>query len=190
MEERETEVAQSLEPFVLFQVADATYAVHSDQVRWLEMIEHITRVPNAPAYVDGVVYTRGRVIPVINLRQRLGYPPAPYTARARLIIVELDGRLVGMAVDSAREFIYLPQEQIQPPPEIVEGVSTRYLEGVFTDEERLILVLNLPELLSKDERAELVASPWLPSDALERGDEAQGADQDADRSRLMHANGD
>ncbi|MCD6291113.1 MAG: purine-binding chemotaxis protein CheW [Anaerolineae bacterium] len=150
------------EPFVLFQIADTTYAIRAHQVRWLEMVEQVTRVPNAPPYVEGVAYSRGQVIPVINLRQRFGYPQVPYTPRSRLIIADVDGRLVAMTVDSAREFVYLPVERFQPPPQVTEGVGGEYLEGVLADEDRLILLLDLPKLLPTDMDTEFAASSWSP----------------------------
>ncbi len=143
------------EPYILFQIAGATYAVPSAQVQQVAMIERLTRVPNAPDFVDGVVYLRGQVIPVINLRRRFGLPPKEYDLQSRLIIIEQDSRIVGMAVDSARQFANLNSDDIQPPPEIVSHAPRQYLRGVIAQEKTLILVLDLHQVLNPEERAAL-----------------------------------
>lgn len=141
------------EPFILFQIAGSTYGVPSAQVQQVEMVENVTPVPNAPGFVEGVVYLRGRVVPVINLRRRFGMEKIPYDLQSRLIIVLIDGRAVGLAVDSAREFVSLSEDQILPPPENLAGPGIEYLEGVVSLQERLILVVNLLPLISVSEEA-------------------------------------
>ena len=143
------------QPFILFQVAGATYAVRSEEVQQIEMIEEITHVPNAPGFVDGVVYLRGSVIPVVNLRARFGFEKIPYDLRSRLVVVQLDRRVVGLAADTAREFVKLEMSQILPPPEDLHGPNLVYLEGVISWKERLVLVVNLRKLLSFAEKEEL-----------------------------------
>lgn len=141
-----------LEPFILFQVAGSNYAVYSAQVQQIEMIENITHVPNAPGYVEGIVYLRNQIVPVINLRERFGMEKIPYDLRARLIVIQVDGRTIGMAVDAAREFVWLDDEAITTPPESLTGSEIEYLEGVFSLNDRLILVVNLHRLLSQQEQ--------------------------------------
>ena len=80
--------AQGIGSYILFTVAGTTYALPSGEVRHMEMIEDITRVPNAPAFVDGVVFSRGQVVPVVNLRARFGFERAPFDLRTRLIVVQ------------------------------------------------------------------------------------------------------
>src|SRR6185312_9559711 len=74
-----TETRQAADRFILFTVAETMYAVHSRDVRHMEMVEQVTRVPNAPPFVDGVVFSRGLVVPVVNLRARFGFARTPYT---------------------------------------------------------------------------------------------------------------
>lgn len=138
------------EPFILFDLAGATYAVRSREVLQLDMIGAITPVPNAPAFVDGVVSVRGQVIPVVNLRSRFGFARVPFDVRSRLLVVRRDGRTVGFAVDSAREFASIPEDAIQPPPDGVSGLNGRYLEGLAHLGERLVLVLDTTDLFSPD----------------------------------------
>ena len=139
--------------YILFSVASTTYALPSQDVAHVEMVEDVTRVPNAPPHVDGVVFSRGAVIPAANLRARFGFERIPYDARTRLIVVQQSGRSVGLVVDAAREFVTIPAGEIQPPAEGLTGTSGRYLRGVATVGERMILILDVSELLNNDELA-------------------------------------
>jgi purine-binding chemotaxis protein CheW len=142
-------MAQGLGSYILFTVAGTTYALPSGEVRHMEMLEGVTRVPNAPAFVDGVVFSRGQVVPVVNLRARFGFERAPYDLRTRLIVVQAAGRVIGMVVDSAREFVNIPPESIQPPHEALAGMSGRYVEGVASlGKDRLVLTLDLTRILN------------------------------------------
>ena len=135
-------------PFVLFELAQTTYAVASEFVQQMEMVEHITPVPNAPAFVDGVVFARGQVVPVVNLRARFGFSRIGCDSKTRLIVVGLEGRTVGLLVDSAREFITLAPDAIKPPPEAMTGLSGKYLAGIATVGERVVLILEVNEVLN------------------------------------------
>ena len=133
--------------YILFTLAGTTYALRSEYVRHMEMVDHVTRVPNAPAYVDGVVSSRGQVVPVINLRARFGFERAAITLRSRLLVVQHEGRRVGLLADESREFIRISETAIRPPQEAIGGLSGNYLEGVATLGERIVLVLSVRELV-------------------------------------------
>jgi purine-binding chemotaxis protein CheW len=133
--------------YILFELAGASYGLPSQVVQQLEMIEHMTPVPNASALVDGVVFSRGQVIPALSLRARFGFEKIPYDLRTRLIVVRTADRLIGLVVDSAREFVALPSEALQPPSEALAEMSGAYLQSVATFGERLILILDLDEVL-------------------------------------------
>jgi purine-binding chemotaxis protein CheW len=129
--------------YVLFELAGTAYAIPSSDVQRMEMVEQITPVPNAPPYVEGVVFTRGKVVPAVNLRTRFGFERAEFTLATRLIVVAQGTRLVGLIVDSAREFITVSPDEIQPPPEALSGTSGRYVRGVAASRDRLILILDV-----------------------------------------------
>lgn len=133
--------------FVLFELGEATYAVPSAQVQQLEMVEHITPIPRAPASIAGAVFSRGQVIPAIDLRKRFGLPEVEYDLRTRLIVVRVADRSVGLIVDSAREFKRIAADAIKPPSEMLGTTSGDYLEGIAAEDGRLILVLKLGELI-------------------------------------------
>jgi len=138
----------SVRPFIFCELAGTTYAVESQAVQQMEMVEHITPVPNAPPFVDGVVFARGQVVPVVNLRARFGFPRTANDAKTRLMVIAHEGRTVGLLVDSAREFATLAAEAVKPPPEAVTGLSGRYLTGIATVGDRVVLVLNVQEVLN------------------------------------------
>jgi len=141
------------ETFVLLQVAGTTYSVRSRLVQQMEMIEHITPVPNAAPAVEGVVFSRGRVIPAINLRVRFGFEKVPMDLRTRLVVASIGGRTIGLVVDTAREFISIPAESIQPASEAISGLSGKYVEGIATLGDRIILILDLDEVINLAELA-------------------------------------
>jgi len=142
-------------PFILFQLAETTYAVPSQVVKQMEMVEHITPVPDAPPFVEGIVFSRGEVIPAIDLRTRFGFEKVDYDLRTRLIIIQVDQRTVGLIVDTAREFIAIPPDVIQAPPDTDSGLSSRFLDGIATLGERLVLLLDVDEVLNLAQTVDL-----------------------------------
>jgi purine-binding chemotaxis protein CheW len=134
--------------YIVFTIAGTTYALPSGEVRHMEMIDDITRVPNAPSFVDGVVFSRGQVVPVVNLRARFGFERAALDLRSRLIVVQTGSRLIGLVADAAREFVAIPPDLVQPPNEALAGMSGRYVEGIASMGDRLILILSLDRVLN------------------------------------------
>ena len=143
-----TENATTNDNYIVFTVAHTAYALRSTDVQHVEMIEQVTRVPNAAPFVDGVVFSRGQVVPAVNLRKRFGFDAAPYDLRTRLIVVQANGRQVGLIVDDAREFLRLSAAEIHPPQESLAGLSSRYVQGIASVKDRLILVLQLDQLMN------------------------------------------
>jgi purine-binding chemotaxis protein CheW len=117
------------------------------------MVENVTPVPNATESLEGVVLSRGRIIPAVNLRTRFGFSRIAYDLRTRLIVVEAEGRMVGLIVDAAREFTTLAGSEIKPPPEAIANLNGDYLEGIANINGRVILVLKLEELLKLADEA-------------------------------------
>ena len=155
--------------YVLFTLAGATYALPSDDIVQLDMVTAPTPVPNASPFVDGVVSVRGQVIPVVNLRARFGFPRAVHDVRSRLIVVRGIGRTVGLLVDGAREFAGIASDDVKPLPEGIAGTSGRYLRGVAQQGERLLLVVDVAELIAgtttEDTELETTPQDAAPADA-------------------------
>jgi purine-binding chemotaxis protein CheW len=144
-------MSETSDHYILFSVVGTTYALPSQQVAHVEMVEQITRVPNAPAFVDGVVFSRGQVVPAVNMRVRFGFERAERDLRTRLLVVQANGRSVGLLVDACREFLTIPSAGIQPAGDSLTGMSTRYITGIATLDDRLIVILNLGALLDSAE---------------------------------------
>ena len=144
-------MSETSDHYILFSVAGTAYALPSQQVAHVEMVEQITRVPNAPAFVDGVVFSRGQVVPAVNMRVRFGFERTERDLRTRLLVVQAGGRSVGLLVDACREFLTIPAVAIQPPGDSLTGMSSRYMNGIATLHDRLIVILNLGALLDSAE---------------------------------------
>jgi purine-binding chemotaxis protein CheW len=137
--------------YILFELGGAVYGVSSANVQHVEMLEHVTRVPNTAAAVDGVVFSRGQVFPALNLRARFGLPREPYTPRSRLIFLKVESRVVALIVDAAREFVRIPAEGIKPIEETLVGIHGNYVEGVASVKGRSILILDVGAVLTLEE---------------------------------------
>lgn len=139
-----------LDSYIIFQLAGNNYGVLSSEVRHVEMLEHITPLPNATASIEGVVFSRGRVIPAMDLRRRFGLPAEPRTVRTRLLFIEVRGRLVALIVDSAREFTRIPTEAMRPIQETLVGAAANYVKAVAQLGDRLVLILDPPAVLATE----------------------------------------
>ena len=133
--------------YILFVVAGTTYAIRSEHVLHIEMVEHVTPVPNAPPFVEGVVFSRGQVVPVINLRARFGFDRRGLDLRSRLLVVEQAGRRVGLLADESREFVNIVSSAIHPPGQALGGLSGNYLEGAALLGDRMVLVLDVKDIV-------------------------------------------
>jgi purine-binding chemotaxis protein CheW len=146
------------ESYVLFELAGASYALRSESVQHIEMLDQITMVPNAHRAIDGVVFSRGQVIPALNLRARFGFPRQEKNNRTRIIFAQVNHRLVGLIVDSAREFKKIPSSTIRPIEQTLAGVAGNYLKGLATISGKLVLLLDLEAVLNLDKDEALFTS--------------------------------
>lgn len=151
-------MATDSETYILFELAGTTYAIPSSSVQHVEMLEHVTLVPNAHRAIDGVVFSRGQVIPALNLRVRFGFPRAERNLRTRILFARIQQRTVGLIVDSAREFKKIPLQSIRPIEEALTGIAKNYLKGLTTLNNRLILILDLEAVLNLDMDESLASS--------------------------------
>lgn len=171
---------EQADSYILFGLAGTTYAVQSQFVQQLEMVEQITPIPQAQSFVEGVVFLRGQVIPALNLRVRFGFEKIPYDLSTRLLVINTGGRTLGLIVDTAREFVRIPADSISPPNEAIAGLSGQYLEGIATLEvqdrqgtvnTRIVLILRLEEVMNSaaSVQAMLGSQPPALSAPLEPG---------------------
>ncbi|MBU4304586.1 MAG: chemotaxis protein CheW [Candidatus Omnitrophica bacterium] len=137
---------------VVFKIGSEEFGVEINQVREIVKLVSITRMPKAPAFIEGVVNLRGQIITVIDLSKKLDLPSAGKTDSTRIMVVEVADNTVGMIVDSVSEVLRLAKDDIEATPALIDTeVHERYLRGVGKMEDRLLILLDLNEVLSIDE---------------------------------------
>jgi len=138
---------------VSFSLDNEEYGVDVLKVREIIRMPSITRVPNTPHYVEGVINLRGKVIPIINMRRRFGLMELEYNKQTRIMVMDVEGELMGFIVDSVSEVIRISSSEIQPSPAIVtSGIDQECIAGVINQAERLLVLLDLQKMFSQDER--------------------------------------
>ncbi|CAM3738352.1 chemotaxis protein CheW [Mesobacillus thioparans] len=135
---------------IVFQLNEKEYAVPVSQVKSIEKIMHITRVPHANPFVKGVMNLRGVVTPLLDLRVRFGMEQQNYSDSTRVIIVADDDKEVGLIVDGANDVIDIPSSMIEPPPEVVGLAAEGFIKGVANLERRLLILIDLDKILESD----------------------------------------
>lgn len=136
---------------IVFRLVDEEYGVEVSQVRSIERMQNITRVPRTPEFVKGVINLRGVVTPIIDLKTRFSLGSEEYSDATRIIIVAVEDMEVGLIVDAANDVIDIPLNSIEQPPAVVGGIKAAYLRGVAKLQNRLLIMLNLDKVLSSEE---------------------------------------
>ena len=119
-------------------------------VEIIKMIK-ITKVPNSPEFVEGVINLRGRIIPVIYLRTRLGMPKKVFDKETRIIVVEIKNMTVGFVVDAVKEVIRIPKDLTEEPPDFIGGVDADYITSVAKMDDCLLIILDLNNVFMMEE---------------------------------------
>ena len=139
---------------VSFMLAEEEYGVEVLKVREIIRVPTITKMPNAPPHVEGVINLRGKVIPIISMRKRFGLMESENSSRTRIMVMDVAGALIGFVVDAVSEVIRIHSSEIQPPPSMVTsgGVSQEFITGVFNHLEKLLILMDVDRMFSDDER--------------------------------------
>ena len=145
---------EALSQLAVFSLDEERYAIDIHVIKEIIRPLKITSLPGAPGFIEGVVNLRGEVIPVIDMRKRFDLPPRE-EYQNRLIIVRVEDQWVGIEVDSVSEVIRIPAKDIKPPPKVVGGEGGRYVEGVCKHGDELVILLNLDNILSTEEKIRL-----------------------------------
>ena len=147
-----------------FRIGEETFGVRIASVREIVRVPEITSVPNAQETIEGVINLRGKIIPVIDLRKRFGQAEIQSDKKNRILVVELDTKLVGLIVNSASEVLKIPPSEIESPGSVFADGESSYVTGVGKLKGRLIILLDITKLLHRpefkklEEAAEPVAS--------------------------------
>jgi purine-binding chemotaxis protein CheW len=137
--------------FVSFSIDEVEYGIDILRVHEILRIPDITRLPNTPYFIRGVINLRGNVIPVVDIRERFGFPSIDITEFTRIIVVETESKLIGLYVDNVSQVIRINESNIDPSSDLIEGVSEEFISGVGRLKEKLIVLLNLENILFDNE---------------------------------------
>lgn len=145
---------EELIQLVSFMLSDEEYGVEVLKVREIIRMPTITKMPNVPSYVEGIINLRGKVIPIVSMRKRFGLIDNENNSHTRIIIMDVAGSLTGFIVDAVSEVIRIHSSEIQPPPSMVMsgGVGQEFITGVFNHAERLLIIMDIDRMFSDDER--------------------------------------
>ncbi len=132
---------------LVFQLAGESYGIDIQQIAEIIRFIEPTEVPNSVAYLDGIISLRGRMVPVINGRKRLGHQLTLPDRKSRIVVLQEDTELQGILVDSASQVLKLPKKDIEPTPPVVVGIDAEFIEGVCEYKKQLIILLSLQKFL-------------------------------------------
>ncbi len=148
----------NLEQLVVFTLSNESFGMDIGKVSGIERMMAITKVPRSPEFVEGVVNLRGRVIPVVDLRKVFCLPAGEETKDTRIVVVDIRGQHIGCLVDEVSEVLRIPSDSVEPPSSLVtSSASSDYLLGIAKLEGRMIILLDLDEVLSIDQAKMLTA---------------------------------
>lgn len=136
---------------VSFNIGSEEFGVDILKVQEINRMVDITKVPQAPDYVEGVINLRGKVIPIVDLRKRFNLEIKEQDKNTRIVVVDIGGTIMGMIVDAVSEVLRLPANTIEPAPDIVTGINAKYIKGVAKLEDRLLIFLELSKVINIDE---------------------------------------
>ncbi len=146
----EEKTANSIQ-LVSFTVGNEDYGVHIGQVQEIIRMTGITHLPQTEEYVKGVINLRGNIIPIIDMRTKFHMDSLEYSELTRVIVVNMNDKLVGLVVDSVAKVLELAEKEIEDPPEVIHGLSREYIDGIGKLDEKMIIILKVEKVLSDDE---------------------------------------
>ncbi|EGJ51890.1 chemotaxis protein CheW [Desulfocurvibacter africanus] len=152
---RTAEHRDELLQLVTFSIAEEEFGVEILLVKEIIRPMSVTKVPNAPAFVEGVINLRGQVIPIIDLRKRFGLATSKLGKDTRIIVVEMSRMRVGFVVDAVSEVLRISAGTVEPPPAMVAGVESEFIKGVGKLDRRLLILLDLEKLFTSMEQRQL-----------------------------------
>jgi purine-binding chemotaxis protein CheW len=142
---------------VTFRLDDETYGINVMQIQEVLRYTEIAPVPGAPNYVLGIINLRGNVVTVIDTRKRFGLPDSEVTDHTRIVVLEIEGQVIGILVDSVAEVVYLKQSEIETAPNVGNDESARFIQGVCNKNGELIILVEFEKMLSEEEWADMAS---------------------------------
>lgn len=133
--------------YVTFRIGNEHYGIDINNVKSIERMQLFTRVPNAPAYVKGVINLRGEVVPVIDLRLRFEIEQKEHDSNSRIIIVFVNDLQIGFLVDSSSEVIEINSEDVDSPPVLKDSISKDFIKGIGKQDGNLIILIDIEKII-------------------------------------------
>lgn len=140
---------------VTFRLDNEIYGINVMLIQEVLRVTEIAPVPGAPNYVIGIINLRGNVVTVIDTRMRFGLPPKEMDDATRIVIIEAENQTVGIVVDSVSEVVDVNASEIETAPNVGNDETARYIEGVVSRDEELLILVDLNKLLTEDEWADM-----------------------------------
>ena len=138
---------------VSFKLDNEEYGIEVLKVREIIRMIPITHMPNSSQFVEGIINLRGKIIPVVSMRKKFGLQDLDNSSQTRIVVMDINGELMGFIVDSVSEVIRISGSEIQPPPNVVSGgIDQECITGVINQAERLLVLLDLERLFSQEEK--------------------------------------
>jgi len=145
----------AIRQFVKFLVGNEVFGVDINQTREIIKLQEMLKVPNTPPYIEGLINLRGKVLTIFNLRKRLGFPESEFDENCKIIIVNYNDMDIGFTVDLVSEILRVPESSVENTPPSVSGIDNRFLSGVAKVNDKLILLLDLKNVLTPDEEEKI-----------------------------------
>ncbi|MFQ3788080.1 chemotaxis protein CheW [Halomonas sp. A29] len=137
--------------FLVFSLGDEEYAVDILKVQEIRGYENVTRIANAPDFIKGVTNLRGVIVPIVDLRIKFHLDKVEYGGQTVVIVVNVEDRVVGIVVDGVSDVMTLSPDQIKPAPEFGVTLSSDFLSGLGSLEDRMLVIVDIDKLLTSDE---------------------------------------
>ena len=160
---------------VSFKLGDEEFAVDILKIQEINRMAEITKVPNSPDFIEGVINLRGKIIPVVDLRRRLGMTREKRDKHTRIVVMEISGKIVGFIVDSVSEVLRFPCKMIEPPPAMMAGLDAEYIDGVGKLEDRLLILIDMARVL-KEKEIEIIDKKATPPPEKAAGEGGKAVD--------------
>ena len=140
---------------VIFELGNENFGIDIAAVEGIVKLQEITRIPQAPAYMEGITNHRGSVLPVIDLHKRFGIGELEHSSDTRIVVANVGELKVGMIVSAVSEVLTIDDSVIEPPPPMTSNVNSEFIVGVAKIDKRLVILLDLAKVLSADEKKQV-----------------------------------
>ena len=153
--ENELQIDEAQKQYVVFKLENQEYGIKINQVHEINRLKEIviSPVPKTPDYVQGIINLRGEVVPIVYLRKKMGMPQKEGDKKSRILIVKIEKKMIGLLVDEVSEVIDIEESTISLPPDEITDISTKYLTGVARINNRLILLMDIDQILELEDKS-------------------------------------